>query len=158
MRLEGRIRSTRLGVVVLVACILTCDVVAHAAGSGLPDVDSSAVSMLCLGDVNLGRHVGRVMLRGDTLYPWHFLQDTLRNYDIVFANLESNLSDQHGRTEDPHSNTVFTGPPSGAGSMRAAGVTIVSTANNHALDFGESAARQTCTLLDRAGILQSRVE
>ncbi len=155
MRVEGRTRWTLLRSVVLLACIAICDGIGQAAAGGLPGVDSSTVSMLCLGDVNLGRHLGRVMLRGDTLYPWHFLQDTLRDYDIVFANLESNLSDQHGLTEDPHSNTVFTGPPSGAGSLRAAGVTIVSTANNHALDFGESAARQTCMLLDRAGVLHA---
>jgi len=114
--------------------------------------DTSSVRMLCLGDVNLGRHVGQVILRGDTLYPWRKIRDTLRRYDVVFANLESNLSDQHGKTEDPASNVVFTGPPAGAASLREGGITLVSTANNHALDFGSGSVQQTCAFLDEAGI------
>ncbi len=140
--------------VALVACVVLIDASAAPGAApgneGMPD--SARVRMLCLGDVNLGRHVGQVLLRGDTLYPWLHLRDTLRTYDIVFANLESNLSDQHGLTEDPRSNTVFTGPPSGARSLRLGGVTVVSTANNHALDFGVAAAQQTCQFLDREGI------
>jgi poly-gamma-glutamate synthesis protein (capsule biosynthesis protein) len=80
------------------------------------------------------------------------VRDSFAKYDIVFANLESNLSDQNGRTVDPRSNVVFTGPPSGARSLALAGVTIVSTANNHALDFGLSALQETVRYLDSAGI------
>ena len=158
MGLVGRIGwrvLVSIGGVALLAAATTGGFAERNAGRGLPGEDSTSVSMLCLGDVNLGRFVGRVLLRGDTLYPWRYLQDTLRRYDIVFANLESNLSDQHGVTEDPRSNTVFTGPPAGAASLREAGVTIVSTANNHALDFGRSAATQTCALLDAAGVLHA---
>ncbi|MGA9120530.1 MAG: CapA family protein [Bacteroidota bacterium] len=120
---------------------------------GGPEGESQApVRMLCLGDVNLGRHVGQVLLRGDTLYPWRYIADSLHQYDIVFANLESNLSDQGGLTEDPRSNTVFTGPPSGAASLERGGITVVSTANNHAMDFGLRALQQTCALLDQAHV------
>ncbi len=68
-------------------------------------------SLLAVGDVNLGRRVGQILLGGDTLYPWQAVRDTFARYDIVFANLESNLSDQNGKTVDPRSNVVFTGPP-----------------------------------------------
>ncbi len=150
-------RSFVLAVVILSICIavpLCEDGISADQGSALQS-DSVVVRMVCLGDVNLGRHVGQVILRGDTLYPWRRLRDSLQRCDIVFANLESNLSDQHGLTEDPHANTVFTGPPSGAESLREGGVTVVSTANNHALDFGFDAVRQTCSLLDRAGVLHA---
>ena len=110
------------------------------------------VSLLAVGDVNLGRRVGQTLLSGDTLYPWQAARDTFTHYDIVFANLESNLSDQNGKTVDPRSNVVFTGPPSGARSLALAGVTIVSTANNHALDFGLRALRETISNLDSAGV------
>ena len=110
------------------------------------------VSFLAVGDVNLGRRVGQILLSGDTLYPWQAVRDSFAHYDIVFANLESNLSDQKGKTVDPKSNVVFTGPPSGARSLAAAGVTIVSTANNHALDFGIGALQKTLLLLDSAGV------
>jgi len=108
--------------------------------------------LLALGDVNLGRRLGQKLLKGDTMYPWQYVKDTLAAYDVVFANLESNLSDQHGRTEDPGSNTIFTGPPMGAASLRRGGITVVSIANNHALDFGLTALRQTHILLTEAGV------
>ncbi len=110
------------------------------------------VSFLAVGDVNLGRRVGQILLAGDTLFPWQAVRDSFAHYDIVFANLESNLSDQGGRTVDPRSNVVFTGPPSGARSLALAGVTIVSTANNHALDFGVRALQETVRYLDSAGV------
>ena len=122
-------------------------------GSEAPAVSTETrATFLALGDVNLGRRVGQILLSGDTLYPWQAVRDTFARFDIVFANLESNLSDQNGRTVDPKSNVVFTGPPSGARSLAMAGVTIVSTANNHALDFGMDALRETIRNLDSAGV------
>jgi len=110
------------------------------------------VRLLALGDVNLGRTVGQVLLHGDTLHPFRFVRDSLARYDVVFANLESVLSDQGGETESPRSNMVFTGPPVGALSLKLGGVTMVSVANNHALDYGPGALEETCRLLDEAGI------
>ncbi|HUI64945.1 MAG TPA: CapA family protein [Bacteroidota bacterium] len=110
------------------------------------------VRLLALGDINLGRHVGQLILHGDTLYPFERVADTLKSYDVVFANLESNISDQNGRTQDPQNNLIFTAPPAAAQSLRRAGVSVVSTANNHALDFGLSARNQTIAYLDSARI------
>jgi poly-gamma-glutamate capsule biosynthesis protein CapA/YwtB (metallophosphatase superfamily) len=158
---DQRVRVVRIVAGMILVLILVRPVDARGAGPHAWLADSAvrgdttgptAVRMLCLGDVNLGRHVGQVLLQGDTAFPWYYLRDSLSGYDIVFANLESNLSDQHGKTEDPRSNTIFTGPPVGANSLREGGVTLVSTANNHALDFGVDAQRQTCALLDAAGI------
>jgi poly-gamma-glutamate synthesis protein (capsule biosynthesis protein) len=112
----------------------------------------SEVRLLALGDVNLGRRVGQVILKGDTLYPFARVADTLRGYDFVFANLESNISDQQGRTEHPRNNMIFTAPPAAAEALKRAGVRVVATANNHALDFGVSARDQTIRYLDSAGI------
>ena len=47
---------------------------------------------------------------------------------------------------------VFTGPPVGARTLRLGGVTLVSVANNHALDYGPGALAETCRLLDAEGI------
>ncbi|HUI11676.1 MAG TPA: CapA family protein [Bacteroidota bacterium] len=110
------------------------------------------IRVLALGDINLGRRLGQRILRGDTLYPFARVTDTLRSFDVVFANLESTISDQRGLTEDPHNNMVFTAPPAAARALRRAGVTVVSTANNHALDFGPGAVRETIRYLDSAGI------
>jgi poly-gamma-glutamate synthesis protein (capsule biosynthesis protein) len=113
---------------------------------------SCSIRLLALGDVNLGRRVGQVILSGDTLYPFARVTDTLHRYDVVFANLESPISDQRGRTEDPRNNMIFTAPPAAAQSLRRGGVGVVSDANNHALDFGVSARNQTIRYLDSAGI------
>ncbi len=110
------------------------------------------IRLLALGDINLGRAVGQRILEGDTLYPFALVRDTLRKYDIVFGNLESCLSDQHGETQSPRNNLVFTGPPAGAVTLERGGVHIVSTANNHALDYGLAGLRETAAWLRRAGV------
>jgi poly-gamma-glutamate capsule biosynthesis protein CapA/YwtB (metallophosphatase superfamily) len=116
----------------------------------LPD---AAVHLLALGDVNLGRETGQEILKGDTLYPFAFVRDTLAAFDLVFANLECTLSDQHGETQSPKNNLIFTGPPAGAATLKQAGITVVSTANNHALDYGIGASRETAQYLSSAGML-----
>jgi poly-gamma-glutamate capsule biosynthesis protein CapA/YwtB (metallophosphatase superfamily) len=117
------------------------------------DIGDSTVRFLAVGDVNFGRSVGQVMLAGDTLYAFHAVKDSFYACDIVFANLESPLADRGGETVDPHNNLVFTGPPSGAEALRRAGVTLVATANNHALDYGDSARVETMVHLRTAGVL-----
>lgn len=110
------------------------------------------VRFLAVGDINLGRSVGQKILEGDTLFPFALVADTLSHFDVVFGNLESNLSDQHGETQDPVHNMVFTGPPAGAWSLSRAEIRVVSTANNHALDYGVRAEKETMESLRAAGV------
>jgi poly-gamma-glutamate capsule biosynthesis protein CapA/YwtB (metallophosphatase superfamily) len=110
------------------------------------------IRILAVGDVNLGRSVGQKILSGDTLYPFAKAADTLRRYDLVFANLESTLSDQGGETVDPANNVVFTGPPAGAEALAGAGIGVVSTANNHALDYGLEGMWETIDYLQAVGV------
>lgn len=113
---------------------------------------ATTVRLIAVGDINLGRAVGQEILKGDTLYPFFAVRDSFLSYDIVFANLESQLSHQRGETQHPRNNLIFTGPPGGAHSLRKAGVTVVSTANNHALDYGVKALHETIDYLDEAGV------
>lgn len=108
--------------------------------------------LMVFGDVSLGRAVGQQILKGNLDYPFKHVADTLRKADIVFVNLESQLSDQKGITEHPQYNMIFTGPPDGALSLKQANVTVVSTANNHAFDYGNRALRETIENLRNAGI------
>lgn len=111
------------------------------------------LTLLAGGDVSYGRMVGQILLKNpehelfSTLAPW------IRSADVSFCNLESPLSDQKGETQSPHNNLVFNGPPSGADSLARAGFTVVSTANNHAWDYGKSALFETMDNLERAGVL-----
>ncbi len=120
--------------------------------SGVTHDHPRTVRFLAVGDINLGRFVGQRILAGDTLYPFEAVRDSFALYDLVFGNLESDISDQDGETEDPTNNMVFTAPPAAARSLARSGIRLVSTANNHALDYGDSAAGETREALRAAGI------
>lgn len=108
--------------------------------------------LLLLGDVNLGRSVGQQILNGNVNYPFELVAEKLRGADLVFVNLESQLSDQKGVTQHPKYNMVFTGPPQGAQSLREANISVVSTANNHAFDYGIRGLRETIENLQKEGV------
>lgn len=131
----------------VVACVL-------AVWSGIlrSQQDSAGIRVIAFGDVNLGRHVGQVILSGDTTYPFRKIGGMLRSADLCFVNLESVLSEQHGETQSPRSNLIFCGPPAGAWSLSWAGVDVVATANNHAFDYGLTAVEETRRGLDSVGI------
>ncbi|MCU0452288.1 MAG: CapA family protein [Bacteroidetes bacterium] len=114
--------------------------------------DTTGVELLAFGDVNLGRTVGQRILAGDTMYAFRGMMDRMKAAEIVFLNLESQLSDQKGQTVHPRNNLIFTGPPAGADALSIAGIDVVSTANNHAFDYGLRGLRETIMHLDRAGI------
>lgn len=110
------------------------------------------VRLLAFGDVNLGRLVGQELLKGNLHYPFQFVRDSLIRADVVFVNLESQLTDQGGETQDPNDNLIFCGPPEGAQALRHAGVTVVSTGNNHAYDYAMRALEETVENLEKADI------
>jgi len=111
------------------------------------------LTLLAFGDINLGRQLGQKILADSIQYPFEHIKGFLDSADIVFANLESQLSDQNGETQHPHHNLIFTGPPEGAQSLAWGGITIVSTANNHAFDYGIEALKETIANLDSAEVL-----
>ena len=120
--------------------------------SSVAGQDTARVTLLAVGDINLGRRAGKILLSGDTLYPFMRVSPEFLHHDIVFANLECPVSEQGGRTEHPRNNLIFTAPPVAAWALQRAGVTVVSTANNHALDFGVQAAHETLRWLDSVGV------
>jgi poly-gamma-glutamate synthesis protein (capsule biosynthesis protein) len=110
------------------------------------------MTLLLFGDVNLGRNLGKEILKGKVDFPFRNVRSILRGADGVFVNLESPLTDQNGETESPLSNYVFCGPPEGAKALRRGGVTLVSTANNHAFDYSLKGLLETIRSLDSEGI------
>ncbi len=109
------------------------------------------LTVLAVGDVNLGRMLGKRILSGQKDLPFRNVRNEVSGADIAFANLESQISDQKGQTEGS-SNYVFTGPPQGADELANAGFDVVATANNHAWDFGERALLETIANLKRVNI------
>ena len=112
---------------------------------------TDTLRLCAVGDLNLDRRVaGAGLLQGDTLYPFRALLESLRGADITFGNLESPIASD--ATPVPDSAGVFTAPPVAALALARAGFDIVSTANNHAWDGGQSAAEETMRRLTRAGV------
>jgi poly-gamma-glutamate synthesis protein (capsule biosynthesis protein) len=106
-----------------------------------------SVSLLALGDVNLGRAVGQEILKDKTDFPFEKFDSVLARAEIIFANLECPVTDQNGETQSPKSNVIFCAPPGAAATLRRAGVTVVSTANNHAFDYGLKGLQETIKFL-----------
>ena len=79
-------------------------------------------------------------------YPFSKIAPVLKDADIAFANLENPLSER-GRLTG-----LFRGSTALAAAMASAGIDVVSTANNHALDIGEAGLVDTLERLAVAGI------
>ena len=111
-----------------------------------------ALRIFAVGDLNLGRAVTwDYLLKGDTLYPFLAVRDTLQAADILFGNLESPIAPvghPYERTGSP----VFSAPPVAADALVRAGFDVVSTANNHAWDAGLTGVFETVKQLDRVGL------
>jgi poly-gamma-glutamate capsule biosynthesis protein CapA/YwtB (metallophosphatase superfamily) len=104
------------------------------------------------GDVNFGRECGQAILKDPGYDPFAAVASVWAEADLRFANLESQLSDQGGETQSPRHRLIFTGPPGGADVLSRAKIHVVSTANNHAWDYGQKALFETLANLRRAGV------
>ncbi|HRI69873.1 MAG TPA: CapA family protein, partial [Polyangium sp.] len=109
--------------------------------------------LLAAGDVSFGRLVGQMLLRDAQFAPFASLDPLFRAVDVRFVNLEGPISDRGTETVSPHNNLVFNGPPISAHVLAAAGIDIVSTANNHAWDYGKKGLLETLTWLDKENVL-----
>lgn len=111
--------------------------------------------IIAVGDINFARGIARDYIfagKGDSIFA--DVRDTLRAADLAIGNLESILLDR-GDTTDPTGKMVFAGPDVAAPLLVDAGFDAVSTANNHAWDFGRRGLLESLRHLDAAGIPHS---
>ncbi len=113
---------------------------------------SDPTVLIAGGDVDLSRTTGQRILRDGSLDLFREIRPLLATADIRFANLESQLCDLKGKTVSEHNHLVFSGPPGGAEVVKRGGFDILSTANNHAWDFGLRCLTETIKNLERVGI------
>ena len=117
-----------------------------------PEEPEPSIVLAAGGDVNFGRECGQAILSNAAYAPFAGLAEAWSSADARFVNLESQLSDQGGLTQSPLHRLIFTGPPGGADVLARAQISLVSTANNHAWDFGKSAFFETLANLERAQV------
>lgn len=113
---------------------------------------SPAVGLL--GDVMLGRMVGQALDGRPAASLWsRELRELMGRLDLLVCNLECCLSEGGTRTNlIPGKPFFFRGPPAAVEALEAVGVGIAGLANNHLLDYGETAAEDTVGLLSAHGI------
>lgn len=117
-----------------------------------PPAESEPISLIFVGDINMGRLTGQKILAGDVDFPFANISDVLRDADITFGNLESQLRETGGVTQSPTNEFTFSGPTQAAVTLKNAGFDIVSLANNHMWDYGMEGLTQTIAALDAQGI------
>lgn len=113
------------------------------------------MDLLFLGDVMLGRLVNRMLEKKPPEYPWGDTLPLIRKADLRICNLECVISDFgvpwsatpkvfHFRTDEKNIKC-----------LKAAGIDIVSLANNHVLDFEYDALTGMLSILDREGVVHA---
>ncbi|MFA6511981.1 MAG: CapA family protein [Patescibacteria group bacterium] len=103
--------------------------------------ERAPMTLLFAGDVMLSRYVDTLIQRAGTPdMPWELMADSTQHADIFFVNLEAPFSDV-GPYDDE--NMVFHVRPDYVSGLNFAGVDVVSFANNHWRDAGDSGVKKT---------------
>jgi poly-gamma-glutamate synthesis protein (capsule biosynthesis protein) len=87
--------------------------------------------------------------KSDYDFPYKYINPFLKEADLNLTNLETPLT---ARCQSTRESTVFCGRPEHALSLSKAGIRLVSLANNHIFDQGESGASETKSILSAANI------
>jgi poly-gamma-glutamate capsule biosynthesis protein CapA/YwtB (metallophosphatase superfamily) len=105
------------------------------------------------GDTMLGRIVAERLI-ADPAMPLVApeVAERIASADAFVLNLECCISDRGARFPDPRKPFYFRAPPLAAERLAALGVSAVTLANNHALDYGPVALLDTLRHLEAAGI------
>jgi len=115
--------------------------------------EAKQATVLFGGDVMLSRNIGTLMLERDGwAYPLWRIAPLLHSADITFVNLEGPIS---SRGTNHGSIYSFRADPRAVATLTAAGIDVVSLANNHIFDWGPEALQDTVILLDEAGIIHA---
>jgi poly-gamma-glutamate capsule biosynthesis protein CapA/YwtB (metallophosphatase superfamily) len=116
----------------------------------VPGSPAAAVTtVFAVGDVMLGRQVGREMRQADDhALPFRYVGERMAGADITFANFEGTMSCGDGR---PRNSPPFAAIPEAIEGLRFAGVDVLSLGNGHIGDYGPQGVVETVGRLRDAG-------
>lgn len=106
--------------------------------------------MQATGDVMLGGRWEQQVARDGYFYPFERIAPELHKGDITLVNLEAPLTRRGQEFSDKKYR--FRVNPAATAALKKAGITTVTLANNHSMDFGLQGLQDTLQQLDRAGI------
>ncbi|WP_426420661.1 CapA family protein [Bradyrhizobium genosp. A] len=84
----------------------------------------------------------------------------LRDADVTFGNLETNIFDARsfkGSPQAEYGGAYHVSLPTTGPDLKAMGFNVMSYANNHSLDWGLEGMRETCRVLDQNGVIHAGV-
>jgi hypothetical protein len=111
------------------------------------------VSIIGVGDIMMGTNYpdATYLPANNGKDLWSDVNDILKDADVTFGNLEGVILDEGGDAKyckDPKICYIFRSPERLMSNIVDAGFDVMSTANNHAGDFGESGRKNTMKVLD----------
>jgi poly-gamma-glutamate capsule biosynthesis protein CapA/YwtB (metallophosphatase superfamily) len=130
-------------------CLLAC-LVLLLAGCRQPLTRASTVTLALLGDLQFGRGVAQAHPDGDWQRALHVLQPALERASLALANLESPLAAQV--LPEPGEGYNLCAPSESVSALTAAGIDLLSLANNHQNDCQANGAAQTRQILSDTGL------
>jgi poly-gamma-glutamate capsule biosynthesis protein CapA/YwtB (metallophosphatase superfamily) len=116
-----------------------------------PPRPAASVSLALGGDVMLARLVDWQIHQQGPRYVWGNLLPSLQGADLALVNLECTIATS-GEPFLPRRAFYFRARPEAMSVLDLGGIDYVSLANNHALDYGPAALRETLRRLDEAHI------
>ena len=114
-------------------------------------VPQDEITVAAVGDIMLGGRAEPFLLEFGPGYPFTEVSPFLGRADIAAGNLESAISIR-GKAVENKKFTLRAGQIA-AGALRSAGIRVVTLANNHSMDFGPLALRDTLSSLEENGVL-----
>jgi poly-gamma-glutamate synthesis protein (capsule biosynthesis protein) len=124
------------------------------AQTAVPFAPEERFTVIAVGDVMMDKHAQSAIARHGLDYPFARAAPVLAAHDVAFANLEAPISSggaMHARSKRYH----FRVDPRHARALTHSGIDVVSLANNHMMDYGETALLDTVTHLSRWSILHA---
>lgn len=121
---------------------------ALSAGASGRDRNRSVV-LDAVGDIMLGRTVGRSIAERGAGYPFEAAAPLFDGSDLRAGNLELPLTERGTQARKDY---TFRAPPSVTEGLTRAGFDVLTLANNHTLDYGPEGLLDTVAALQRAGI------
>lgn len=116
----------------------------------VPPSPAARITLAAVGDVMMDRSVRYRIERSGPSVVFAGVREELRAADITVANLETSIGDVGSPRAKGY---TFRSPPAAARALADGGIDVVSLANNHSLDFGPDALRQTMSLLTSSGVI-----
>jgi poly-gamma-glutamate capsule biosynthesis protein CapA/YwtB (metallophosphatase superfamily) len=109
------------------------------------------ITIAAVGDLMLGGRAEPFLKEFGPDYPFTDVMPFLSRADVVVGNLESSISSR-GTAVENKKFTLRAGPIA-ALALKKAGIRVVTLANNHSMDYGPLALKDTLGVLDQHDIL-----